>query len=591
MAADFTTTFALELEDGTSGPARQAAASLSDLKTKIDADNKALSEMQAAMRRLKGGTTTNSTAFKELQDRISAQKAGIARAQASYIDLGGTFGKVEKATEMASFGFSDVLLKLQSLPAPLMKAGAAWLAFAAAVGTGILALLRYGVVASDARRAEQLHVEGMMTIRRWHGIAAGSASDYMRSVDRASASVSLGREQVSEYARALHTAGLRGGTLTSALEAVTIASSVQGDGPARRIMGMAIAAARTGRSVEALSDKIKSRLGGIARRQMLSLDVQSRKLQESLQFLTGGLKIENFLGALGEITQMLSANTASGRALKIVFEALFNPLLEGIGGAGPLAKRFFQGMVIAALHLTIGILRVGKELKRVFGVDMFQGVDKGAVAVQVGVAALSMFAGMLIVTAAAAGLLAVALGLVVVSSLAIMAPFLLAGAAIVWVGLKLKELWDYASKQNWSEIGTSILDGMTRGVLSARTRFRAAIFSAAEDAKNAMKDALGIHSPSRAFAELGIQIPRGLAAGVETGSPSAQAAIDGLVAVPDFAGQGRTLGGQGRGTITVSIGDVYITASSESPRELAMSFRDEVERLLEGVCIEMGARS
>ena len=51
---DPTAKFAVRLEDETSGPAKAAAESLANLKTQINEDTKALSEMQRALRRLKG---------------------------------------------------------------------------------------------------------------------------------------------------------------------------------------------------------------------------------------------------------------------------------------------------------------------------------------------------------------------------------------------------------------------------------------------------------------------------------------------------------------------------------------------------------
>jgi len=433
-----------------------------------------------------------------------------------------------------------------------------------------------------------MRLEGLMTIRRWHGIAAGTVGELTGSIDRVAASSSIARSAVSAYGEQLYRAGLRGGTLSKALEAVAMTESVQGSARAARLAGMAISFARTGRSVDQLAAKVKDRLGGIAARQMLSLSVQSRKLEESIAFLTGGLKLENLLGGLNEITQLLSANTASGRALKTVFEALFNPILEGVGGAAPLAKRFFQGMVIAALHLAIGILQIGKYLRETFGGQAFAGVNKGNLALQAGIAVLSLFAGAVIVTAVAAGLLALALGLVVVAGLAIMSPFLLAGAAILWLGSKLDEAFAWAMGIDWGAAGKSLIDGLVGGIRDGAARVVATVRGLAASATSTLTEALGIHSPSRVFAGLGLQIPRGLAAGVEDGAPSAQRAVDGLLRVPESAGAGGAAG-RGGSPVTVSIQELHVHAPGGDARDLAVSFRDEVIRILEGVAIEMGA--
>jgi len=589
VGADFTSSFAIELKDETSGPAGKAASELASLKAKIDGDTKALREMQSAMARLKGGTSTSSTAFKELQDRIAASKASIASATGKYVDLGGAFGATAPKAEGLLAKLTGARAAVMALPAPVLAAASAWLAFAAAVAVGTLALLKYGIASSDARRAEGLRLEGLMTIRRWHGIAAGTVGELTGAIDRVAASSSIARSSVSGYAEQLYRAGLRGGTLRKALEAVTMTEQVQGAGRAARMAGMAISFARTGRSVDALAAKVKERLGGIAARQMLSLDVQTRKLEESFAFLTGGLRIEGLLSGLNEITQLFSANTASGRALKAIFEALFNPILDGIGGAGPLARRFFQGLVIAALHLTIGILQIGKFLRETFGGSAFAGVDKGSIALKAGMLALSLFAGAVIVTAAACGLLALALGLVVLSGLAIAAPFIAAGVALVWLGSKLDEAFAWAMGIDWSAAGASVIDGLVHGIQNGAARVVATVRGLAASAKGALVEALGIHSPSRVFAGLGLQIPRGLAVGVEEGAPSAQRAVDGLLRVPESAGAGGAAA-RSSGATSITINEVHVHATSNDPRDLAATFRDEVVRLLEGVAIEMGAQ-
>jgi hypothetical protein len=549
----------------------------------------------------------------QLRDRIDAQKTAVASATAEYVKLGGTFKDVAKAAETvkkaiggASFGggdFKDLPKKataaeqalagmratIAEIPAPVLAAAGAWLAFVGATVAATAALLRYGVASSDVRRTEQLRLEGLMTIRRWHGVAAGSIGELTGAIDRTAASSALARGAVSGYAEQLYRAGLRGGTLTKALEAVTMTASVQGPAMAARMAGMSISFARTGRSVDALAEKVRSRLGGIAARQMLSLDVQSRKLEESLQFLTGGLRLEGFLGALNEVTQLLSANTSSGRALKTMFEALFNPMLDGLQSAGPLAKRFFQGAIIAALELTIAVLKIGIWFKRTFGADVLGGIDKTSLALKAGMLVVSMLAGALIVTAAAAGLLAAALGLVIISALIMTAPLWLAVAAFVWLGSKVGELVEKMIGLDWNAVGQSLVDGLLGSIVRGSVRVIDAVRGLAINMKDAMKDALGIASPSRVFASLGVQIPRGLAAGVEAGAPAAQSAVDGLVRVPSVAPAGGAAGRSGEGARTVSIAEIHIHASTSDPQELAESFRDQVARLFEDLAIEMGA--
>ena len=601
-----TSTFSVELKDETSGPAESAARALERLKGDVDAGTRALSEMQTAMRRLKGGTSTNVAAFKSLRDQIAAQKASIATAQSKYVELGGTFGKTAPAAQATASAFDGLLGKARGMPGPLgafaskltslegllsgggliaggtMAVAAAMLALAAAAVAGAAALLRYGIASSDARRTEQLRLEGLMTIRRWHGIAAGSIGELTGAIDRTAASSALARGEISGYAEQLYRAGLRGGTLSRALEAVTMTASVQGPAMAARMAGMSISFARTGRSVDALAEKVKSRLGGIAARQMLSLDVQSRKLQESLAFLTGGLRIEGFLGALNEITQLLSANTASGRALKTMFEALFNPMLDSLQTLGPIAKRFFQGMVIAALELTLAVVKLRLWFKRTFGGDLLSGIDKMSIALYAGMFVVAMLAGALIVTAAIIGVVAGAF-----------AAAAAAGVLFAWtIGQFVDAYSELKAKSNvffaglaaeFIGFGASLAEGLVTGLQRGVARVIGAVRALATTATGTLTDALGIHSPSRVFAGLGMQTSRGFAAGVGMGGGSVESAVSSMAssAVSGVGG-----GGAAR---SVSIGELHVHTSATDSRGIAESLRDEVIRVFEDLAIEMGA--
>ena len=175
-----TASFAVELQDETSGAANAAAASLVKLKSKIDDDVVALREMQKAMRNLKGNTSTSSAAFTDLRDRIAAQKAAIASSQSRFVQLGGTFGKTAEETKgfagkvgelggaMSKTGgpigaLGGALSRLAPMLAnPIVLIGAlvaGLIALGAAVGVAVVALLRYAVVQSDARRSDELRIE------------------------------------------------------------------------------------------------------------------------------------------------------------------------------------------------------------------------------------------------------------------------------------------------------------------------------------------------------------------------------------------------------------------------------------------------
>lgn len=595
-----TASFVIELEDETSGPAGDAAGALEQLKARIEAGQKALREMQAAQSRMKGTTASGTESFKRLRDQIAAQKSAVGQAQARYVELGGTFGQTTRATK----GFLETA---RQTPGPLgamagkvatlrtmlgTTAGRAMvMASAALVGVGALIALgvaavaavaglvsltaemvRFGIAAADARRSEALHLEGLTLIRRHHGLARGTASELVAAIDRVSGVAAVGRSELTGYAESLYRMGLRGENLNQALEGMAISAAVGGEAAGRRFAGMAAGAARTGRSVRALADDVRARLGGVNARMNLSLERQATRLREAFASLFGGpavaSSLERFLERLNELSSLFGESTASGRALRAIVEAIFPMLLDGASEAGPSLRRVFQHMVIAALRATVVVLTLRNAMRRGVGEGSFLDALTGAL-----VLATPLIAGVAVGFAAVrAGL--TALGTQLVVGLALWSMFL--GA----VGRASR----FLSELDLGAVADAMIGGLVAGIRRGREAVMGAVRSVATGAESALRDALGIHSPSRVFAELGMHVSHGFGEGVDSGAPSANAAVEDLVDVP-------TGGGIARGSSTViSIGDVHVHAGETSDaRGLAIAFRDELASALEGVGVRMGA--
>ena len=376
--SDAVARFSLEVDGNAASFAGDSARALADLQTKIQGDTTALREMQKALRNLQGGSAVNIQVARDLKDRIAAQKATIASTTQSYVQMGGTFKDVAKGGKDTGAGLKSLTDVVQSAPGPLGKlsssfsglksligggvmagvlvaVAAAIVAVTAAAVAGAAALLKYGVGVADARRNELLHLEALGKLRYGYlGLAGGfapaadKASFLQSTIDGVSASVAISRDQVAGYAEDLYRTGLRGGNLQAALEGVAITAATQGEAAAGSFKAMALGAGLTGQSVRKLADDVKARLGGIAAAQLLSLDVQTKKLHESFAMLFSGLKIDALLTGVSKITELFSQSSSSGRALKVLIEGLFNPLLEQVSGpASLLLKRFFQGAIIA----------------------------------------------------------------------------------------------------------------------------------------------------------------------------------------------------------------------------------------------------
>ncbi len=492
-ADDATATFAVDLESNAGEVAPNAAAAIEALREQIRGGVDELRNMQAALRNMKGASGAAGETVTALRDKIAAHKAVIGQQQARYIQLGGTFKNTKKPAQDAAVGIKELLEAARGSSGPLggfaqrlgtirsvlaaggMAAGivgvaAAVVALTAATVAAIGALTAYGIAQADARRSELLRLEGLSKTRNYWLAAAGfrqvadKASFLQGVVDQVSDTVALGREKIVDYASGLYRAGLRAGNLQAALEGVSIVAATQGDAAAEAWKGWALGAAMTGQSVRALANDVKARLGGIAARQLLSLDVQTRKLKENLTRIFAGVRLDKMLDGISKVTELFSQSTASGRALAVLAETMLNPIAEAIGSTGPIAKDFFRGMILMAQELVIRILETRLWFKKTFGdPEILKGIDKTRLALYVGGGVVAAFAGA--VTALALGFAVMGLG-AALTALSIKA--LVDGTRMAWAEMM---------KIDWAAAGTAVIDGIVNGIKAGINKVKAAVKS------------------------------------------------------------------------------------------------------------------
>ncbi|MGW2692326.1 phage tail tape measure protein [Streptomyces sp. NPDC001296] len=103
--------------------------------------------------------------------------------------------------------------------------------------------------------------------------------------------------------------------------------------------------------------------------------------------------------------------------------------------------------------------------------------------------------------------------------------------------------------------GLKSAQGLVKGLQSQQKAIEKQMMSIAKSMQRAIKKALGIHSPSRVFADIGQWIPRGLAAGVEGAAHHATRAVDRLAGsvagagTRSLVGAGLATAGGGGGTV------------------------------------------
>lgn len=544
MALETSVSVAIDLESNAPQIAGDSAAALEAMKDAISASRSELAGMNKALRDLRGGGVESAGAVKQLKEQIAATKASIAQQTAAFVKAGGSFKDVKKPIEESRGSIAKWLASISGLPGPVgsvvgklgglgrvMAVGvaiafaAALVAVAAAAAHAAMSLAGFALQAANARRNEELQLQGLSKYRNfWAEMvpgfrrAADSSGFLQKQLDEVAASSSLGRDRISEMQAELYRAGLRSGNLQAALEGLAIAESTQGAEGAAQFKARALGAALYGGSVKKVSDDIKARLGGVAKAQMLSLDVQTRKLRENMNLLFKSLRIEKLLEGISVITSMFSQSTAAGRALKAMIDGFFQPLIDSASGASIYVKRFFQGVVIAALKFGMAVLVVRNYLRDTFGdSEWWKSLDKGRLMVNLGSIAFYTLAG-----AVLAGVLV--LGLMAAAMLAVMAPVIVLGAALYGLVQVGKDVWGWFKATSWTDIGLAIPRGIANGIKSGIGWVIDAMKEMALKPMFEFKARMGIRSPSRLAYGVSLNVPKGTALAYRAGIPEVKGA-------------------------------------------------------------------
>lgn len=114
----------------------------------------------------------------------------------------------------------------------------------------------------------------------------------------------------------------------------------------------------------------------------------------------------------------------------------------------------------------------------------------------------------------------------------------------------------------FTALGGQIVDGLIQGLRDGWGRLTAELTALAASLPGPVRSVLGIHSPSRVFAELGRQLPAGMAVGIEGGTDRVRSAVNDMVAVPSAVG-----GAPGRSGPLVGELHIHVGAGGEDLAE------------------------
>lgn len=586
-------TFQVNLAGNASVEAIKAANSLQSLRDAASAGTKSISDMSAQLRTLKAGGAGTGASAKLLTAQMKEQKQAIALATLKTIEHKKALDAMNPIARKFTESFSEAKDKIREFSVGESLAGLATKLAAGAVTlavTATLALTAALVAGSVAFGAWIIHAaDGARSARLLRDAAMGGNAQWGQNfgdqVEALGRKVPQSRAELDKLGKSLAAQRIGGQIWVDTINAVAQASAALGDSAGSKLeefvtrgrllqrfrlnpqellgtgvdfkeVATALAGAlhtgvdaaqkalfegrvKLSDGAAALRAAVEKKFGAINLRQLISLDVLAKKFGETLDDITKGVNLEPLLTSLKEIADMFSLSSVTGNALKQIVSVFGNDLVGSFKSGTPLMKRFIYGAIMGAQDLTIAYLRVRNAIR--------DALPKGAAldAIKVGFYALG-------VAAVVAGVsVAFAVAPILAAGAAFAALPLAITAAIVSVGLAVNAFMG----TDWEYLGRNIIDGIKSGLDAGWTSLKNAVKGLATSIKDEFKLHLGIHSPSKVFAEFGENTTAGFQQGIEAGSGDAQASVNAMVAPPSQSSSGGA-----KGQISVKV-EVNIFAS------------------------------
>ena len=151
----------------------------------------------------------------------------------------------------------------------------------------------------------------------------------------------------------------------------------------------------------------------------------------------------------------------------------------------------------------------------------------------------------------------------------------LAEAALACVA-KLVGVWD-GSMDEWGHIGENIVSGLLNGIKGAWNSLTKWVSDGINGLVSGVKGLLGIHSPSKVFSEIGLNICRGLAEGLTTNAPLAEEAAKQVVASVTHTTEALTGSMQ---TVTKTVTEILKDGTETQKQVITETYDDVVDGAL-----------
>lgn len=575
----------------------ETAASLKNMEQVLEKDSRAISKLEAGMKRLgKGGRVAPQdlaqfrsleAAHKRITERLKEETAAYAKLAseshnaasvkppaAGGMDVGGVAGQLGGPFSMASMGpiaaavaavgmLVSVLKSAVGLAVSFgSKVASAW-AFGDAMRYSLSKFLGSAGAAKDA-------LADVMKIANELGLEFQSAAGDFKNLVSAGFSAEQGKELLKLKADLV----ALGGGAQGATEKIQAAfghlaksmakGKMEGDSFNEILANLPVNKAQI---LEALAPKLGKSLADMAKIDISKIPVDKlvEAIKEATLKATGASK-------LGQLAAEGAATTAAGAWEKLKIRAVnfFDEIAAKIGGSEKLAgfinkiTKWFDSA--DAKRLIDDVAKAFEKLGEAISEIDFESVAGGVKL-----------------------LLAPLHGLVVVLSTLwgyakrIDDAMTSLGSSFAGIGGGVSSALGALTGLGaaFSSIGSSIVGGLVSSIENGGSAVANAITNLAARAVAAAKAALGIASPSKVFAEIGMQTAEGVAVGARRGMPEVRGAFNELVAPPEGGG-GAARGAGGGGSSIVISGDIIIQGV-QGAAQIAPSIRAELVRILQGL--------
>lgn len=520
--------------------AEEAAASKAAAAAQKAADQEIAAAKKSAEEQIKK--------TEEARQKQRQQNEAIVQTGQAFLRLLGPVGEqVNKFIELGR-AIAKLPPELQIVAVAILAAGAAL----AVIGK----FFAEGIEASGKYRDELLKLQGAV------GGNAEAAKELQGAITQVASGSALARDKITDLAGQLARAGLQGAELRNALEAAAIASSAGGDQMASDFIKAAEAAKKAGGNVDELSKAMKDKLGGIAAAQALAFGVQIDKLKENLTNLFSGADIAPLLDAMHALLSIFDATTAEGQAMR-----------AAIGSA-------IESLIGVVLKLATMMVNAYTAIKS--NAVAWAGVKMAAMGVVAALVFVAAVVGVIIaIMGAAWGVITMVWGAIAYIGMAVVNGLSAVGSFLYeYLIQPFVDAYNALSSFSLADVGSNMINGLIGGIKGAAGAFVSSIVGVAKSGVQAAKAALGIASPSKVFADIGLNTGAGMVQGVDASTDSVQASTEGLA---DAAVTGATAGKKAAGALGAKGGASTGFAPTFSNCNFVGTTQREVEAMMRAV--------